>query len=102
MPINRLLKDGRTPEEIELLNKAFNRWADSSTSSSQVTSDRRFPWVSFRRIRYCLHSKMKWSATGGYVISLSMRKEMVYAASQRRLGSMAYDEPASYHCSRED
>lgn len=25
MPINRLLKDKRTPEEIELLNKAFNR-----------------------------------------------------------------------------
>ena len=24
MPINRLLKDKRTPEEIELLNKAFN------------------------------------------------------------------------------
>ena len=24
MPINRLLKDERTPEEIELLNKAFN------------------------------------------------------------------------------
>ena len=25
MPINRLLKDKRTPEEIELLNKAFNQ-----------------------------------------------------------------------------
>jgi hypothetical protein len=24
MPINRLLKDKRTPEEIEFLNKAFN------------------------------------------------------------------------------
>jgi hypothetical protein len=24
MPINRLLKDRRTPKEIELLNKAFN------------------------------------------------------------------------------
>lgn len=24
MPINRLLKDKGTPEEIELLNKAFN------------------------------------------------------------------------------
>jgi len=24
MPINRLLKDKRTPEEIELLNQAFN------------------------------------------------------------------------------
>ena len=24
MPINRLLKDKRTPEEIELLNEAFN------------------------------------------------------------------------------
>ena len=24
MPINRLLKDKRTPEEIELLNKAFD------------------------------------------------------------------------------
>ena len=24
MPINRLLKDKRTPEEIELLNKAYN------------------------------------------------------------------------------
>jgi hypothetical protein len=24
MPINRLLKDKRTPEEIELLNNAFN------------------------------------------------------------------------------
>jgi len=24
MPINRLLKDKRTPQEIELLNKAFN------------------------------------------------------------------------------
>ena len=24
MPIDRLLKDKRTPEEIELLNKAFN------------------------------------------------------------------------------
>jgi hypothetical protein len=24
MPINRLLKDKRTPEELELLNKAFN------------------------------------------------------------------------------
>ena len=24
MPINRLLKDKHTPEEIELLNKAFN------------------------------------------------------------------------------
>ena len=25
MPINRMLKDKRAPEEIELLNKAFNR-----------------------------------------------------------------------------
>jgi hypothetical protein len=25
MPINRLLKDRRAPEEIELLNKAFNQ-----------------------------------------------------------------------------
>jgi len=24
MPIDRLLKDKRTPEEVELLNKAFN------------------------------------------------------------------------------
>jgi hypothetical protein len=28
MPINRLLKDKRTPEEIEFLNKAFNHALD--------------------------------------------------------------------------
>jgi hypothetical protein len=28
MPINRLLKDRRTPEEIELLNQAFNHALD--------------------------------------------------------------------------
>jgi hypothetical protein len=28
MPINRLLKNERTPEEIELLNKAFNHALD--------------------------------------------------------------------------
>ena len=29
MPINRLLKDRRTPEKIELLNKAFNHAPNS-------------------------------------------------------------------------
>jgi hypothetical protein len=33
MPINRLLKNKRKPEEIELLNKAFNHALDVADAS---------------------------------------------------------------------
>ena len=36
MPINRLLKDKRTPEEIELLNKAFNHAYDGAVNTLLV------------------------------------------------------------------
>jgi len=51
MPINRLLKDKRTPEEIELLNKAhFAIWllARLSRSARQALTNRerlrKWPW----------------------------------------------------------